>query len=96
MTAVRRLRYGLIALLGLALLVPTLYAISLGDLRQHTVEFLVAFFVAFALYGVATVLALRLEGFSRRAVAISFALAMRQLWQARPATIGRATGKAAL
>ena len=30
------------------------------------------------------------------AMAISFALAMRQLWQARPATIGRATGKAAL
>ncbi|MFN2169632.1 MAG: glycosyltransferase 87 family protein [Anaerolineae bacterium] len=76
MTGVRRLRYGLLAILGLALLAPYLYALSLGDLRQHTVEFLIAFFAAFVLYAAVTVLALRLEVFSWRAVAASFALAV--------------------
>ena len=76
MTAAQRLRYGLIAILGLASLLPTLYAVSLGDLRQHTAKFLVAFVVAFGLYGGATALALRLESFSRRAVAFVFALAV--------------------
>jgi hypothetical protein len=76
MMAVRRLRYGLLVILGLASLAPYVYALSLGDLRQHTVEFTVAFFAAFALYAGATVLALRLEVFSWRAVAASFALAV--------------------
>ena len=76
MTGVRRLRYGLLAILGLASLAPYLYALSLGDLRQHTVEFLIAFFAAFVLYAAVTVLALRLEVFSWCAVAASFALAV--------------------
>jgi hypothetical protein len=74
MRAAERLCYGLLAALGLASLVPYAYALSLGDLRQHTVEFVVAFFVAFALYAGATVLALRLQVFSWRAVAASFSL----------------------
>jgi hypothetical protein len=76
MTAVRRSRYGLLVILGLASLAPYLYALSLGDLRQHTVEFLVTFLAAFALYAGATVLALRWERFSRRALFTSFAVAM--------------------
>ena len=49
----------LLAVLGLALLVPYLYALRLGDLRQHTVEFEVVFLVAFGLYSLAVVLVLR-------------------------------------
>jgi hypothetical protein len=49
MTAVRRSHYGLFVILGLASLAPYLYALSLGDLRQRTVEFVVAFFTAFVL-----------------------------------------------
>jgi hypothetical protein len=70
-----RLRHWLWVLLGLAMPLPYLYAVRLGDLREHTVVFLVAFFAAFALYAGATVLALRAETLSRRAVAASFALA---------------------
>ncbi len=76
MTAVQRLHHGLLVILGLASLAPYLYALSVGDLRQHTVEFVATFFVAFALYGGATVLALRSEAFSRRALVTSFALAI--------------------
>lgn len=76
MTAVQRFRYGLLVILGLASLAPYLYVLSLGDLRQRTVEFVVAFFVAFALCAGATVLALRSEVFSRRAIVTSFALAV--------------------
>jgi hypothetical protein len=75
MTAAQRRRRGLLVALGLASLVPYLYALSLGDLRQHTVGFLVAFFAAFVLYAAATVLALRLETVSWRGVAFAFALA---------------------
>ena len=76
MTTVQQRRYGLFQILGLASLAPYLYTLSLGDLRQHTVEFVVAFLVAFALYAGATVLALRAEAFSRRAIVASFALAV--------------------
>ncbi|MGD9144331.1 MAG: glycosyltransferase 87 family protein [Anaerolineae bacterium] len=76
MTAIRRSRYRLFVILGLALLLPYLYALGLGDLRQRTVEFLVAYFTAFVLYAGATVLALRSKTFSRRALLTSFAVAM--------------------
>ncbi len=46
-------------LLGLASLVPYLIALGLGDLRAHTVEFVIAFFAAFILYLIAVALALR-------------------------------------
>jgi alpha-1,6-mannosyltransferase len=62
--------------LGLASLLPYLVAWQLGDLRQHTVGFEIAFFTAFALYAGATVLALRLESFSRRDLALVFGLAI--------------------
>ena len=52
--------------LGVLSLVPYLVAWQLGDLRQHTPGFEIAFFAAFALYAGATVLALRLEALSRR------------------------------
>ena len=45
MTTVQQRRYGLFLILGLASLAPYLYALSLGDLRKHTVEFIVAFLV---------------------------------------------------
>ncbi len=45
--------------LGLVSLVPYLYALQLQDLRQHTVEFEFAFFTAFGLYVLATLLVLR-------------------------------------
>jgi hypothetical protein len=61
--------------LGLALLLPYLYALQLQDLRQHTVEFEVAFFAAFVLYGVVTVWALRMQAFSKRAQVAAFGLA---------------------
>jgi hypothetical protein len=76
MTAIRRSRYRLFVILGLASLLPYLYALGLGDLRQRTVEFLVAYFTAFVLYAGATVLALRSKTFSRRALLTSFAVAM--------------------
>ena len=55
----------LIFSLGLLSLAPYLIAWQLGDLRQHTVGFELAFFAAFGLYAVVTVLALRLNSFSR-------------------------------
>jgi hypothetical protein len=64
-----------LAALGLVSFVPYLLALRLQDLRRHTLEFEVAFFAAFALYAVTTVLALRLEAFSGRALFASFALA---------------------
>jgi alpha-1,6-mannosyltransferase len=72
----QRYRYGLLGLLGLALLAPYMYALGLGDLRQHTVEFVIAFLVAFALYAGATVLVLQSQTFSRPAVLTGFALAV--------------------
>ncbi|GAB4517763.1 MAG: hypothetical protein Kow0047_29420 [Anaerolineae bacterium] len=47
--------------LGLLSLAPYLLALRLGDLRQHTVGFEIAFLAAFGLYGVATAWALRTE-----------------------------------
>jgi hypothetical protein len=57
-------------------LVPYLYASRLQDLRQHTSKFEVAFFVAFVFYAGATLVVLRIEVFSRRAVAASFGVAV--------------------
>ena len=62
--------------LGLASLIPYVYALQIHDLRRHTAQFEVAFFAAFALYAVATLLALRTGAFSRRALIASFALAI--------------------
>jgi alpha-1,6-mannosyltransferase len=47
--------------LGLVSLLSYLYALQLGDLRQHTVEFEFAFWAAFALYILATILVLRMR-----------------------------------
>jgi alpha-1,6-mannosyltransferase len=49
----------LFLILGLASLAPYAFALQLGDLRQNTLEFEVAFFSAFALYAGAAVLSLR-------------------------------------
>jgi alpha-1,6-mannosyltransferase len=50
---------GLLILLGLASVLSYLYAWSLQDLRQNTVQFLAAFFAAFLLYAAATLLVLK-------------------------------------
>jgi hypothetical protein len=68
--------YRLLAILGLGSLVPYLYAKSLQDLRQHTLEFEIAYFAAFALYAGVSVLVMRTGVFTRRAVVASFALAV--------------------
>jgi alpha-1,6-mannosyltransferase len=47
--------------LGIASILPYLYAWTLQDLRQHTVAYLVAFVIAFALYGAATILVLKMS-----------------------------------
>ena len=51
--------------LGLLSLVSYLIAWQLGDLREHTLGFELAFFAAFGLYATVTVLSLRLETFSK-------------------------------
>lgn len=61
--------------LGLLLLLPYLVAWWLSDLRQHTIGFEILFFVAFALYAGAVVVALRQETFSRGQLTAAFALA---------------------
>lgn len=76
MTSSRRTFSPLLVILGLASFVPYVYVLTLGDLRQHTVEFEVAYFVLFALYACATVLALRTEAFSGRAILAAFAVAV--------------------
>jgi hypothetical protein len=75
MTSRFRSPFFILAASGLASLVPYFYALQLHDLRQHTVEFEAAFFVAFALYAGVTVWALRLRAFSSRALLASFAVA---------------------
>ena len=75
MRGAQRFHITLLALLGLGSLAPYLYLLSLQDLRQHTVEFEVAFFVAFALYAGATVLVLRRTISSQQVVIAGFALA---------------------
>jgi hypothetical protein len=76
MMALGQFRYKLLAIVGVAMLAPYLYALHLQDLRQHTIQFEIAFFAAFALYAGATALVLRMEVFSRRVLAASFALAL--------------------
>ncbi len=66
----------LIFLLGLALPLPYLAALALGDLRKHTIEFEIIFFAAFALYAAACALALRRKTFSRRELFATFACAI--------------------
>jgi hypothetical protein len=68
----KRLLFGL----GLLSLIPYLIAWRLGDLREHTVGFELAFFAAFGLYAAVTVLALRLKTFSRREWVAVFGLAV--------------------
>ncbi|MBN1148018.1 MAG: DUF2029 domain-containing protein [Anaerolineales bacterium] len=68
---------GLLLLLGLASTLPYLYAWSLQDLREHTVEFLVAFGAAFILYAAATLLILKVRPRpSRWLLAAIFGLAL--------------------
>lgn len=67
----------LILLLGAASCLPYLYAWRLKDLRENTVPFLVAFFAAFILYGIAVSLALKMgAGSNRRLLLVIFALAV--------------------
>lgn len=68
----KRILFGL----GLLLLLPYMVAWQFGDLRQHTIGFEIVYFVAFALYAGATLLALRVEDFSGRELAAGFALAL--------------------
>ncbi|MCB0255080.1 MAG: DUF2029 domain-containing protein [Anaerolineae bacterium] len=60
---------------GVALLLPFLAAWRLGDLREATPQFLALYMAALAIYGVATVAALRLGALSGRALALLFLLA---------------------
>ena len=62
---------GLVILLGLASFFPYLYAWYLGDLRVHMPGFLVAFVAAFILYGVATILVLKMNARSARRLIIA-------------------------
>lgn len=64
-----------IFIFGLLSLFPYLAAWWLDDLREHTVDFEIIFFVAFVLYAGAVVLALRQETFSKREVAAVFVFA---------------------
>jgi alpha-1,6-mannosyltransferase len=57
----RNTRLILLVALGLASLVAYAYAFQLRDLRRNTVEFEVAFFVAFVLYALAVILVLRMR-----------------------------------
>jgi alpha-1,6-mannosyltransferase len=68
-------RSTLLAVLGVASLAPYVYALYLRDLRQHTVEFELAFFAAFALYAGATLLALRTDMLSPKGLVAIFAVA---------------------
>ena len=61
---------------GLLILAPYSFLCWLQDLRQRTVEFEFLFFVAFGIYALATVLALRITTLSRRDLMIGFGLAV--------------------
>jgi len=61
--------------LGVLLLLPYLAAWWLSDLRQHTIGFEIAFWVAFALYVTVVVLALGRETLSKPELMAAFALA---------------------
>ncbi len=60
---------------GVVLLLPFLAAWRLGDLRESTPQFLALYMAAFAVYGVATVAALRLHAISSRVLVLIFLLA---------------------
>ncbi len=64
-----------ILFLGTLSVLPYIYAFYLQDLREHTLEFELAFFIAFGLYACATVLALKTKTFSPREILITFGLA---------------------
>jgi len=57
---------GLAPLLGLASILPYLYAWSLQDLRENTLQFLIAFFAAFLLYAAATLIVLKYPSLADR------------------------------
>ena len=68
---------GLVILLGLASFFPYLYAWYLGDLRVHMPGFLVAFVAAFILYGIATILVLKMNARpARRLIIAIFGIAL--------------------
>jgi hypothetical protein len=62
--------------LGLLSLTPYLVIWWLGNLREYTVGFELAFFAAFGLYAAVTMLVLRLKTFSRREWVLVFGLAV--------------------
>lgn len=64
---------------GVVLVLPFLAAWRLGDLRAATPQFLALYLVALAVYGVATVAALRLGALSGRALVLVFLLAAAML-----------------
>jgi hypothetical protein len=61
--------------LGAAMLVPLALTLPLASLRRHIPEFLAIYFAAFALYAVATTVALRQPTLSNRGLVAAFALA---------------------
>ncbi|MBI5301046.1 MAG: DUF2029 domain-containing protein [Chloroflexi bacterium] len=81
----RQARQGKILIaIGILSLVPYLYALSLQDLRAHTVEFEGAFFAAFALYVAAVVIVLRDDSDASRTLASRAHLP----WRAAPGSTG--------
>lgn len=83
-----RLTVRLIAL-GLAGVGPYAWALTLADLRRHTIDFAIAFGVAFALYALAAWLVLREECTSRPALLVvaAFALVYHALLIVSPPTL---------
>jgi alpha-1,6-mannosyltransferase len=73
MTRYKILLYGLF---GLFFVLPSIYALILGDLREHTISFEAVFFAAFILYGVACLFALQSERDDRRTIFAIFTLAI--------------------
>ncbi len=69
-------RARLLLALGVSLILPYLYAASLGDLRERTDGFLIAFFIAFIIYALSTILALQLDHLSGWYIFGVFALAV--------------------
>ena len=65
----------LLLALGALALVPLAYTLSLASLRRYTLQFVVAYAVAFVLYAAATLAALRLRSLARPALAGVFILA---------------------
>lgn len=60
--------------LGLFALLPYFYALRLGNLRENTTPFLIAYFVSFSFYALACLLVVRLGDLSRVAFIATFAL----------------------